>query len=418
MLELAKNSSNVTAIVKTLSGTFGNLAMTIGSVSSLMKTWNDDNISFGDKLLQTVTVASMAIPMVINGWKQLSEASEQLGKGIFSVTKLIENQTVANYAHIVSTERMAAVKLLEKSTQKGVIASLVQESAAKQEDIIASGADKIANDALNLAKEQGKHISDNEAEAIKRLAKVKYAEAAASAAEAAETGTLTVAKLALKSAIDKVNLAIQANPLGVLLIALTAVTAAVTAFIQAQKEAREEQKKQNEEIINHANKLREESKANEELLEKMKALHKEYIESGSSREELNTTVEELCKNYDIEINKLELLSGQYDNIIKKINEKREAQLKDIQISGRDSVDAAFQELQIEGSANYATGNENMAGFDFQSKYGNIRGKGEASHNYYVRCVRGNELPEFTSSTSSINGNVIVTNICLDEAKTR
>ena len=40
-------------------------------------------------------------------------------------------------------------------------------------------------------------------------------------------------------------------------------------------------------------------------------------------------------------------------------------------------------------------------------YGSVGNYSPKTNNYYVRCVRGNELPEFTSSTSSINGNVIV-----------
>ena len=50
------------------------VAFSLTSLFSLFKTWSDDDLSFGDKLLTTITTLSFAIPTLINGFKSLNTA--------------------------------------------------------------------------------------------------------------------------------------------------------------------------------------------------------------------------------------------------------------------------------------------------------------------------------------------------------
>lgn len=50
------------------------VAFSLTSLFSLFKTWSDDDLSFGDKLLTTITTLSFAIPTLINGFKSLDIA--------------------------------------------------------------------------------------------------------------------------------------------------------------------------------------------------------------------------------------------------------------------------------------------------------------------------------------------------------
>ena len=50
------------------------VAFSLTSLFSLFKTWSDDDLSFGDKLLTTITTLSFAIPTLINGFKSLDMA--------------------------------------------------------------------------------------------------------------------------------------------------------------------------------------------------------------------------------------------------------------------------------------------------------------------------------------------------------
>lgn len=48
------------------------VAFSLTSLFSLFKTWSDDDLSFGDKLLTTITTLSFAIPTLMNGFKSLN----------------------------------------------------------------------------------------------------------------------------------------------------------------------------------------------------------------------------------------------------------------------------------------------------------------------------------------------------------
>lgn len=50
------------------------VAFSLTSLISLFKTWSDDDLSFGDKLLTTITTLSFAIPTLMNGFKSLNAA--------------------------------------------------------------------------------------------------------------------------------------------------------------------------------------------------------------------------------------------------------------------------------------------------------------------------------------------------------
>ena len=50
------------------------VAFSLTSLISLFKTWSDDDLSFGDKLLTTITTLSFAIPTLIDGFKSLDAA--------------------------------------------------------------------------------------------------------------------------------------------------------------------------------------------------------------------------------------------------------------------------------------------------------------------------------------------------------
>lgn len=50
------------------------VAFSLTSLFSLFKTWSDDDLSFGDKLLATITTLSFTIPTLINGFKSLNTA--------------------------------------------------------------------------------------------------------------------------------------------------------------------------------------------------------------------------------------------------------------------------------------------------------------------------------------------------------
>ena len=98
-----KQLFDVTTIVKTV-GALGQLAGAIRSIINLGSIWKNQNLSEGQKILQTITNLSMAIPMLVSSYSQLNstlkitETLQTLFGGLIKAnTTAIEEETIAQY---------------------------------------------------------------------------------------------------------------------------------------------------------------------------------------------------------------------------------------------------------------------------------------------------------------------------------
>lgn len=98
-----KQLFDVTPIVKTVSA-LGQLAGAIRSIVNLGSIWKNQDLSTGQKILQTITNLGMAIPMLVSSYSQLNstlkitETLQTLFGGITKAnTVTIEEETVAQY---------------------------------------------------------------------------------------------------------------------------------------------------------------------------------------------------------------------------------------------------------------------------------------------------------------------------------
>jgi len=68
-------------LVKFASG-LGRVVSGISSIVNLTKTWKDDSIPAGEKLLQTFTTLSFILPSLVTGFKDIIGNVSSLGAGI------------------------------------------------------------------------------------------------------------------------------------------------------------------------------------------------------------------------------------------------------------------------------------------------------------------------------------------------
>lgn len=110
--------------------------------------------------------------------------------------------------------------------------------------------------------------------------------------------------------------------LGIILAAATAVISAIVGIIQKSKEAKEEAQQL---TLDTAKETRDEVEANRELADTLDATVKAYQEGAASRDEVASAAEELLTKYDLENEKVTLLTGNYEALAEAIREKRKAE---------------------------------------------------------------------------------------------
>ena len=110
----------------TIAQSIGNVASAINTLKGLIDTWNNDDMSFGDKLLSTFTSLGMVIPMLINGYKTLSTARLK--------------DTLINELNAASERRLAKAKRDTAKSSDKAEKEQREETAAQQQDMLTDAA--------------------------------------------------------------------------------------------------------------------------------------------------------------------------------------------------------------------------------------------------------------------------------------
>lgn len=124
------------------------------------------------------------------------------------------------------------------------------------------------------------------------------------------------------------------------LVAITAVVAAISVAISAFSKYKEKQEEARQAAIDHATKTAEETKANRELAKTLDETIEAYKKGEAVRKDVENAAEELIDKYDLESESVRLLTGDYEELTKKILEKRQAEEQEninAQTSGIEGV---------------------------------------------------------------------------------
>ncbi len=125
-----------TRVTKSMQG-ISSLLMGINSLAGMFDVLNNKDLSFGEKLYQTMMSLTMAIPSLIMGMQALNKESREKMK--------------ADLVEIGTTTKKIIVKGLETISHWGAAAATEGETSAKKKNILTTIAQTVANWALNAS---------------------------------------------------------------------------------------------------------------------------------------------------------------------------------------------------------------------------------------------------------------------------
>ena len=120
----------------------GSLAFAIQSVQNLGSIWSNDDLTIGDKILETITNLSMTIPMLVSGVSQMKDGWFATGEAFatFYNTKIAKEAEDAAATELASiaTEQKAAADVAEAGSAEGSAAGTAIQTGAMVEEAAAA----------------------------------------------------------------------------------------------------------------------------------------------------------------------------------------------------------------------------------------------------------------------------------------
>ena len=255
-----------------LAGALGQVAGSVRSLLNLPNIWKNENISGGEKLLQTITSLSFTIPSLIRGYQGLRKvlgltAAQQLKKTTATIAqKAAENAAMASTALKVAKEKLAiAVKREQQIEQMAYTAGL-----------------------------QGQIITDEMAEAVTKAkmeveakeAIVKKAQKDATDAATISTKAEAAAAQAAAGANKKFLATLWANPIAQAAIIIGGLVLAYDALTLSAKQANKEVEKSQDQYDKENQKLTDISSKLDEVQNKIDELNSKDKLSFTDQDEL------------------------------------------------------------------------------------------------------------------------------------
>ena len=315
----------------------GQIAMMSSSIASMVSAWNNEDLSFGEKLTTTLMSMSMLIPGVISSVKGLNTVLEgtALKESVISfvIQKTNKDIDIQNAKILLSK----GIKEADLTTdQKAVIIKGALAAAIESEGVSVSKA-TLAVLKHNIAKMVNNNASKQE------IANYIASKIGCDAD--------TAAKIANKIATDSLTTSIWTllGPLGLIVAGVTAVVAVFKMWSNHMEEIAENAKAAREETAALA---QEEYKKQKEEQNNVNNLYKAYVEaknslddSETSKQKLKTVTEELCKALGVEWNELDKLQGKYEGVNKSILEYQKNKLKETIKAAKETITANTEKVE-------------------------------------------------------------------------
>lgn len=294
----------------------GSVAMMGQSISSMVNSWNNADLSFGEKLSTTFMSLSMLIPGTISAIKGLNTALQgtAMQQTLVSAAMKLTNKDadIAAAKTILLTKAKGAQLTVEQQAvvSKGVLAAaLAAEDISLDKNTATTVKNEVAAMILNGAKKE---------EIIAYLTTIPGITAE------------TAAKIANKLATDALKTSIMGllGPIALVIAAVTALVAAFNAWEKSQEEARQYNAEQNAEevkgILNKANAYNEEKKQFDELMAAYESAKNNYDGTAMGQKAIADATWDLCEALGVEIDMIDKLQGRTEGYDTKAAEKAAA----------------------------------------------------------------------------------------------
>lgn len=222
--------------------------------------------------------------------------------------------------------------------------------------------------------------------------------------------TAGMALMAASAAAKAFGTALSTGPL----IIIAAVTSAISLISGVISKYKEEIKEVREETLKTAKDNTQEAETNRELSKSLDEIINKYKEGNATRGEVAEASEELIEKYELESEKAQLLTGDYEALIKVIKEKRRLEeednlasqknaskaargaLEDSNIQGIQMLSGGFSYDEVKDYSKVAEKAEDKLSNLKLDKYINVRSNGDLVFTKYIKDFTDDELVKLSS----------------------
>lgn len=324
-----------------LASTLGQVAFAYNSLTNVLNTWQNEDASFGEKISQTMIFIGTSLPMLISSFSKLNEVfgTTNLLVGAFNALKA--TSTSVTTAHVLAQTAENAQFTLTQAQ----IAKIIQEYYA-YDAAVAGGA--AAQSTANVANQIAIKLQGVLGMNLKQI-NAQYKEQIISIVELIQAEKIDNGVKAKGIALQEAwNASLLANPIVLVITALSALVIGIHAYTAAQEKAIQKTIDSAKSRRDDALAIAEENKEIQSLYNTYSNYYSTYNKTGDNKDELRDATEKLCEALQIEIDTLDLLSDSYDNVNKKIAEARQAQAKEALDKAKSGKGAAEEALLGEG----------------------------------------------------------------------
>ena len=300
-----QRSQKIHQTVTAITSSLGTLSMTWGSVTTSMDALFDDSLSAGERFGQIVTNLTFTLPALASSVGKLKQAFGQ---------QLTVSQALSSWYNTRQIAQKAGIKLTKETTRE----QLVQALATKALEEAEKSENRTTEQQAMLDQFAGKQLNKETSATIAKTLATKQYNMVMKSGQMSTKGFFG----ALSAGLGVIGIATAA------LTVLTAVIQGVNDHADKvnQKKAEATQKRY-EDTKKAYQASQEEVKQLQELDKTYKSARLGVLNGTSSKEDLKTATDALCKSLGLEWDSLDRLSGKYDDINKKIKEGQKEKLK-------------------------------------------------------------------------------------------
>lgn len=358
-VEAIKQNMLFAGSITTLTSSLALVSNAWMTLNGLISTWNNEDLSFGDKLAQTFMTLSMTIPMTISNLQNITKGIDNAKKGILAYVAAKEMANKVSQSTALVTEYENAVKdrtiLLNKAMTAVITGAAdaeelfdqtvikAREAQALRNKLLEEGYDEKVIDAL-ATKAQTAATEENTG--AQNANNITYTEAIK------RLKALTVAKIK-ETAADAASFVMKHK----LIAIIAAVAVAIGSLLIKRYKDLQKQREQEIEILGKsisrhqelAKTYDEEANALGSLVTSYEAILKQRKEGSISTEEARQKVYDLCNQYDLERLKIQALTGDYSNLGKSMRDAQSEQYQNAADESKKAMSNSVEKakLQIE-----------------------------------------------------------------------
>ena len=324
-IDLRKVVENTTQAVSAL----GRLAMSINTIKNLGSIQNNDDLSMGEKFLQTIMNISFALPGLTSAFATFRKIFN-----FSSIVDIVNTKLAAHSAALAANTAAEAqyyvAKSISNTADKNRLVALTQLITKEQLEAVATGKMTAADYAHLL-------IENKTITAYNRDIPFLEKEIALRVANAKATNTATVANEAFNASMIK-------SPIGIAILAFTALIGILAAVENHYKKVAEAAKETAEESKKVADELNTETQAHNQLVEEFEELNQQYKDGLIEKEALQDTTNKLVEAYGLELNIIDSLTGNYDALAEAARQAREEEEKEALIATKRAIQDSGQAI--------------------------------------------------------------------------